>query len=86
MAANTPEADAAHWIKSRNLTAVVLIIWFVFSLGVHVFAQYLNTLSFLGFPLGYYMAVQGSLIVFVALIFLQNQRQDDIDETYGQGE
>lgn len=86
MAANTPEADAAHWIKSRNLTGFVLVVWLIFSLGVHVFAQYLNQFSFIGFPLGYYMAVQGSLIVFVALIFFQNGQQDSIDETYGQGE
>ena len=39
--------------------------------------------SFLGFPLGYYFPVQGSLIVFVALIFFQNHQQDKIDDEAG---
>ena len=81
-----PEADAEHWRKTRNLTLFILAIWAIFAFAVHVFAAWLNQYTFIGFPLGYYLAVQGSLIVFVALIFLQNQRQDDIDETYGQGE
>ncbi|MEM7188892.1 MAG: DUF4212 domain-containing protein [Pseudomonadota bacterium] len=86
MAANTPEADAAHWIKTRNLTVLVLVIWAVFSFVVHLFADFLNGYTFIGFPLGYYLAVQGSLAVFVLLIFFQNWRQDTIDDEYGQGD
>jgi tryptophan 2,3-dioxygenase len=37
-------------------------------------------MTFLGFPLGYYFCVQGSLIAFVALIWIQNWRQDSIDD------
>jgi len=43
-------------------------------------------MSFLGFPLGYYLCVQGSLIVFVLLIWFQNWRQDTIDDEAGLGE
>ena len=68
MSGTSPEVLQAHWNKTRNLTAIVLAIWFVFSFVVHWFANALNAVSFLGFPLGYYMAAQGSLIVFVALI------------------
>ncbi len=71
-----------HWIKSRNLMLVVMSIWAVFSLFIHWFAPELNKLSFIGFPLGYYMAVQGSLIVFVTLIFVSNWVQDKIDDKY----
>lgn len=81
---NTPEADAAHWAKTRNLTFLVLFLWFIFAFAVHFFAVYLNTITFMGFPLGYYLAVQGSLLAFVVLIFFQNWKQDDIDEEYGQ--
>ena len=83
MAGHSPEANAGHWRSSRNLTILVLVIWFVFSFVVHFFAKTLNEYSFLGFPLGYYLAVQGSLFVFVVLIFFQNWRQDAIDEEYG---
>lgn len=79
----TPEADSAHWRRTRNLTFLILAIWFVFAFVVHYFAAWLNTWSFLGFPLGYYLAVQGSLAIFVLLIFFQNWRQDAIDDDFG---
>lgn len=79
----SPEANAAHWRKTRNLTFVVLAIWFIFAFVVHAFSGWLNSMTFLGFPLGYYLAVQGSLAVFVVLIFVQNWAQDSIDEEFG---
>jgi uncharacterized membrane protein len=41
---------------------VHLTIWFIFSYVVHWFAVPLNNVSFFGWPLGYYMSAQGSLI------------------------
>jgi putative solute:sodium symporter small subunit len=64
----------------------VLVVWFIFSFVIPWFAGPLNTFSFIGFPLGYYMIVQGSLIVFVVLIFFQNWKQDQIDDEAGVGE
>ena len=75
-----------HWAKTRNLTVVVLLIWFIFSLVLPWFAKDLDAMSFLGFKLGYYLIVQGSLIVFVLLIVGQNLLQDSIDNDYGSGE
>ena len=71
-----------HWERTRNVTIVVLVLWFIFAFVVHWFAKSLNGGSFLGFPLGYYFAVQGSLAIFVILIFGQNWIQDRIDEEY----
>ncbi len=76
------EAQRRHWSKTFWLTAVVLAIWFVFAFVVHWYASSLNQSTFLGFPLGYYMAAQGSLFVFVVLIFVQNWLQDGIDDAY----
>jgi putative solute:sodium symporter small subunit len=74
-----------HWAKTRNLTYVVLAIWFVFGVLAPWFAKDLDTISFLGFELGYYFCVQGSLIIFVLLIVVQNLIQDRIDDEYGAG-
>ena len=78
-------ADAVdrHWEKTRNLTILVLAVWFVLAIVVPWLANALNSMTFLGFPLGYYMCVQGSLIGFVVLIWFQNWRQDAIDEEFG---
>ena len=80
------ETKARHWSKTRNLTIVVLVIWAIFAFVLPWNAKSLNEISFLGFPLGYYLIVQGSLIVFVLLIFFQNWRQDAIDDEAGVGE
>ncbi len=86
MASNTPEADAAHWNRTRNLTLFVLFLWAICAIAVHWFAAWLNTFSILGFPLGYFLAVQGSLVAFVALVFFQNWQQDETDDEFGQGD
>jgi putative solute:sodium symporter small subunit len=80
------DAKLRHWTRTRNVTMWVLAIWFVFSFVIPWFAAPLNAFSFIGFPLGYYMIVQGSLIVFVVLIFFQNWKQDQIDDEAGVGE
>ena len=86
MAELTPEVREAHWAKTKSLTFTVLVIWFIFSFVVHWFADSLNSFSFLGFPLGFYMAAQGSLAIFVILIFWLVRRQGAIDEEFGVAE
>jgi putative solute:sodium symporter small subunit len=78
--------QATHWRRTRSLMWVTLAIWFVFSFLVHWFADALNGASFLGFPLGFYMAAQGSLVVFVVLIFWFARTQDRIDRECGMAE
>ena len=82
----SPEVRAAHWAKTKSLTITVLVLWFIFSFVVHWFASDLNAFSFFGFPLGFYMAAQGSLVVFVVLIFWLASRQNSIDEEFGVAE
>ena len=83
MADNVNEIRQQHWVKTRNLTWLVLVIWFVFAFVVPWNAAALDKISFIGFTLGYYFCVQGSLIIFVALIFFQNWKQDKIDDEAG---
>ena len=86
MSEASSDARARHWTKTRNLTILVLVIWAIFAFVVPWNAKALNEMTFIGFPLGYYFTVQGSLIVFVLLIFFQNWRQDAIDDEAGVGE
>ena len=78
--------DDAWWGKTRGLMITALVIWAVFGFAIHIFVKSLNELGFLGFPLGYYMAAQGALIVFVVLIFWFCGRQDAIDREFGVAE
>lgn len=77
---------AEHWHKTRNLMIGHLAVWFVFAYLVHWFAVPLNQISFFGWPLGYYFAAQGSLIVFVVQLFVFNRQQHAIDVKYGLNE
>ncbi len=86
MSQGRKEIYEQHWAKTRNLTIVVLALWVLFAIIIPLAAAPLNSITFLGFPLGYYMAVQGSLIAFVVLIWVQNWRQDQIDDEFGLGE
>ena len=86
MAHEAGSSRERHWSKTRNLTFIVLFIWFIFAFVTPWFARELNEFRFLGFRLGYYLVVQGSLIVFVLLIFVQNWIQDSIDDEAGLGE
>ncbi len=75
-----------HWAKTKSLMIRTLIVWFIFSFVVHWFANSLNAATFLGFPLGFYMAAQGSLIVFVVLLFWFVRAQHKIDVECGMAE
>ena len=72
-----------HWRRTQRLMWIVLGIWFFFSFVLHFFVHQLNQIVILGFPLGFYFAAQGSLIVFVVLIFWYVWRQNRIDREYG---
>ena len=72
-----------HWEKTRGLMIITLAIWFVFSIVIFMFGESLNNGSFLGYPLAYYMCAQGSIIIFVVLIFWFANRQEKIDEEFG---
>jgi putative solute:sodium symporter small subunit len=65
---------------------IALAIWAFFSFVIHFFVKSLNEIVILGFPLGFYMAAQGSLIAFVVLLFWFARAQDSIDREYGVAE
>ncbi len=78
--------DELYWGRTKRLMITCLVIWAIFGFGIHLFARSLNQIVILGFPLGFYMAAQGSLIVFVLLIFWFARRQDAIDRECGVAE
>ena len=73
-----------HWEKTRGLLFVTLAIWFVFSIGIFLFAAEMNEVTGpFGYPLTYWFTCQGSLGIFVILIFWFANRQEKIDEEFG---
>ena len=74
-----------HWEKTRGLLFMTLAIWFVFSIGIFFFGAEMESSNFrpFGYPLSYYMTCQGSLGIFVILIFCFAGRKEKIDEVLG---
>ena len=65
---------------------IMMVLWVAFGFVVHMFVAPLNGIKILGFPLGFYMAAQGSLVVFVAMLFWFASAQDKIDRECGVAE
>ena len=77
----------AYWSATLGLLTKVLVIWFVVSYGFGIlFAGALNNISFGGAPLGFWFAQQGSIYVFIAMIFWYAKKMGDIDRKFGMQE
>ena len=88
---NQPDSKAneeAHWSKTTRLMFTHLGVWLLFGYVIHMFVGPLNkiVIPILDFPLGFYMAAQGSLIVFVVMLFMFAKQQDKIDRDFGMAE
>ena len=57
-----------YWRKTRRVTLALLLLWLGVTLLTCLYAPELNAFSFLGFPVGFYFAAQGSLIVFLLIV------------------
>lgn len=80
------DKDNGYWAKTSRLMVVMMSLWIFFSFIIHFFVVGLNAIKIAGFPLGFYMAAQGSLIAFVIMLFLFAKAQDKIDRECGVAE
>ena len=77
------EQHRIYWRRNLWLTLVLLSVWFFVTFASGFFADQLNAITFLGFPLGFYMSAQGSLIVYVVLIWTYAIYMNRLDREYG---
>jgi putative solute:sodium symporter small subunit len=79
------ELSAKHheyWHKNLVITTILMVIWFIATFVVGWYARELNSITFLGFPLGFYMAAQGSLIIYVVIIWYYARHMNRLDVEY----
>ena len=77
------ERHREYWRKNLVITAILLVIWFVVTFVEGWYARELNNITFLGFPLGFYMSAQGSLIIYVLIIWFYARYMNKLDIEYG---
>ena len=72
-----------YWVANLKLVASLLLIWFFVSFGCGIlFADYLDQFTFFGFKLGFWFAQQGSIYVFVILIFIYIHQMQKLDQKF----
>ena len=80
----TSEAEGAYWRDNIRLLVSLMAIWFACSFGAGIlFRDFLDQFMLGGYPLGFWFAQQGSIIVFLALIFFYAWRMNKLDAEHG---
>jgi putative solute:sodium symporter small subunit len=77
-----PSQDARP--SRRRLPLLALLAWTIFAFAIPRFVEPLNVADVLAFPLGFFMAAQGSLIAFLVIAVLSARRQERIDAAEAQ--
>ena len=73
----------AYWKANIRLVLSLLFVWFFISFGCGIlFVDALDSIRFGGFKLGFWIAQQGSIFVFVALILIYIRAMDKLDSKY----
>lgn len=79
----TNAAEGAYWQENIRLLASLMAIWFVCSFGAGIlFRDFLDQFMIGGYPLGFWFAQQGSIYIFIALIFYYVARMRKIERKY----
>ena len=71
-----------YWSKNLTITAVLLVVWFVVTFVIGYFAIELNNIRFFGWPLPFYMGAQGSLVIYVIIIWFYARYMNGLDKQY----
>lgn len=79
------EQQRLYWQKNLRLTSILLAIWFVATFVMAYFARDLS-FSFFGWPFSFYMAAQGSLIIYLIIIWVYARTMNRLDQEHGVAE
>ena len=72
-----------YWKKNIQIVSILLVFWFLASFGFGIiFADNLDEISYFGFKLGFWFAQQGSILIFVAIIFIYIRSMKKLDQEF----
>jgi len=76
------ERHQEYWRKNLSITAVLLAVWFIVTFVMGYYARDLS-FDFFGWPFSFYMAAQGSLIIYLLIIWYYARHMNKLDREYG---
>lgn len=77
------ERHRQYWRRNLRLTGALLLVWFAVTFVVGWYARELQSFTVLGFPFSFYMAAQGALLVYVALVGYYAYCMNKLDREFG---
>ncbi|WMI67146.1 MULTISPECIES: DUF4212 domain-containing protein [Mangrovimonas] len=84
---NNKERSKAYWKENIRYVLILLAIWFAVSYGAGILLkEELDAIKIGGFKVGFWFAQQGSMYVFVVLIFVYVRLMNKLDKKYGYDE
>jgi putative solute:sodium symporter small subunit len=72
-----------YWSRNLKITGILLFIWFLVTFVMGYFAVPLAEINFFGWPLSFYMSAQGSLIIYVLILYYYAKKMRQLDVEYG---
>jgi putative solute:sodium symporter small subunit len=83
MSFDSSDNAKSYWRDNLKIMASLLLVWFVVSFGFGILlVDQLNAIQMGGFKLGFWFAQQGSIYVFVILIFIYIGKMNRLDKKY----
>jgi putative solute:sodium symporter small subunit len=80
---SSDRSASGYWSATLALLGKILVIWFLCSFGAGIlFADVLNNIKLGGYPLGFWFAQQGSIYIFIVLIFYYAKKMGDLDRQF----
>jgi putative solute:sodium symporter small subunit len=77
------DSGKSYWRATLRLLSIILAVWALVSFGASIiFVDTLNKITLVGYPLGFWFAQQGSIFIFIALIFIYVFFISRIDKKY----
>ena len=81
---NQKEKQTEYWKENISYVLILLFFWFIASFGAGIiFKDFLNNFTIGGFKLGFWFAQQGSIFLFVVIIFIYVHLMNKLDKKYG---
>ncbi len=79
----TTDSEKVYWSENIRLLSSLMVIWFVVSFGAGImFREWLDQFSLGGYPLGFWFAQQGSIYIFIGLIYFYSWKIHKIEQKY----
>lgn len=72
-----------YWSKNLRITTILMVIWFVVTFVIGYYAIQLSEITFMGWPIPFYMGAQGSLAIYVVIIWYYATYMNKLDKEYG---